>query len=484
MDTTDMRGATRLEHDCIGEMEVPADVYWGIHTQRAIGNFTVSGLADSTHPQMVRAYATVKRACAEANEELGLLEHGKARAIIAACQEIESGRLIDQFPVDVLQGGAGTSTNMNANEVIANRALEIAGHPRGDYHYIHPNDDVNESQSTNDTYPAACKLALIDAIGPLAEATKKLARAFHDLADKHVNDVTIGRTQLQDAVPITYGQEFHSFATLLKSDLAAFDRVVPLLAQLNLGATAIGTGICADLRFRRSAIDHLGRITGLPVTAAPDPVAAMTDMGAYVATSAAIKSLAVHLKKAADDLRLLNSGPRCGFNDLDVPARQAGSSIMPGKVNPVIPECVNQCCFMIFGMDVTVNWAVAEGQLQLNAFDPVMVHEILSGMSLLTNAMETFRVNCVEGIVVHTEVGRAHAESTPSIAAALNHYIGYEQGSAIAAEAVRSGRTVREVAGEMTDLPAERLDEILDPIRLARGLGQTCREHAQDRQER
>ena len=457
---------TRLEHDCIGQMEVPANVYWGIHTQRAIGNFPVSGITDSQHPELIRAYATVKRACAIANEELGLIDPAKAEAIRAACLEIEAGKLADQFPVDVMQGGAGTSSNMNMNEVIANRALEIAGRQRGDYTYIHPNDDVNKSQSTNDTYPAACKLALIDAIGPLAESTKKLAKAFHDLADKHINDVTIGRTQLQDAVPMTYGQEFHAFATLLKSDLAAFDRVVPLLAQLNLGATAIGTGICADLRFRKSAIKHLAQITGLPVTAAPDPVAAMTDMGAYVATSAAIKSLAVHLKKAADDLRLLNSGPRCGFNDLNVPARQAGSSIMPAKVNPVIPECVNQCCFTIFGMDVTVNWAVAEGQLQLNAFDPVMVHELLTGMALLTHAMETFRVNCVEGIEINADLGRSYAQSSPSISAALNHYIGYEHAADIAAEAVHTGRTVREVAGERTDLPAEQLDEILDPIRL------------------
>ena len=243
---------TRLEHDCIGQMEVPANVYWGIHTQRAIGNFPVSGITDSQHPELIRAYATVKRACAIANEELGLIDPAKAEAIRAACLEIEAGKLADQFPVDVMQGGAGTSSNMNMNEVIANRALEIAGRQRGDYTYIHPNDDVNKSQSTNDTYPAACKLALIDAIGPLAESTKKLAKAFHDLADKHINDVTIGRTQLQDAVPMTYGQEFHAFATLLKSDLAAFDRVVPLLAQLNLGATAIGTGICADLRFRKS----------------------------------------------------------------------------------------------------------------------------------------------------------------------------------------------------------------------------------------
>ena len=474
--TTNATHATRLEHDCIGELEVPANVYWGIHTQRAIGNFTVSGLPDSSHPQLVRAYATVKRACAEANEELGLLPHDKARAIVAACQEIEAGKLLDQFPVDVLQGGAGTSTNMNANEVIANRALEIAGHRRGDYQYIHPNDDVNHSQSTNDTYPAACKLALIDAIGPLAEETRKLAKSFHDLADRHADDVTIGRTQLQDAVPMTYGQEFHAFASFLKADTAALERVVPLLMSLNLGATAIGTGICADLRFRKAATEHLARITGLPITAAPDPIAAMTDMSAYIAVSQTAKNLAIHLKKAADDLRLLNSGPHDGFNDLNVPPRQAGSSIMPGKVNPVIPECVDQVCFRVFGMDTTVTWAASEGQLQLNAFDPVIIHELLKGIDLLTHAMAMFRERCVEGITVNKEIGRRYAAYSPSISAALNPLIGYERSVDIAKEASESGRTVREVAGERTDLPAEQLDELLDTTALARRLGQTCRE--------
>ena len=473
---TTLAHAYRIEHDSLGELPVPADVYWGINTQRAIGNFPVSGITDSQHPSLIRAYATVKRACAEANDELGLLDHDRALFIKAACLEVESGKLADQFPVDVLQGGAGTSTNMNVNEVIANRALELAGRPRGDYAFIHPNDHVNHSQSTNDTYPAACKLAIIDALGPLTEQCRNLARAFHDLADKHIHDVTIGRTQLQDAVPMTFGQEFHTFATFLKMDVAALEALVPQLAVLNLGATAIGTGICADLRFREAAIDHLARITGLPVTAAPDPLAAVTDMSAYIAASAALKNLAIHLKKAADDLRLLNSGPRSGFGDLRVPPRQAGSSIMPAKVNPVIPECVDQCCFVIFGMDVTVNWAAAEGQLQLNAFDPVMTHEILTGMELMDNAMRIFRENCVEGIEVNLETGRRYAEGSPSISAALNDAIGYERASAIAKEAVATGRTVREVAGERTDLPAEQLDALLDPIALSRRLGQTCRE--------
>ncbi|WP_404801799.1 aspartate ammonia-lyase [Bifidobacterium eulemuris] len=467
---------TRIEHDCIGELAVPADAYWGIHTQRAIANFPVSGTTDGDHPELVKAYATVKRACAAANAELGLISDDKAAAIEQACLEIEHGGLADQFPVDVLQGGAGTSANMNMNEVIANRALELTGHTRGDYEFIHPNDHVNRSQSTNDTYPAACKLAIVDALHPLIAATETLRRSFHDLADRHANDVKLGRTQLQDAVPMTFGQEFHTFASFLKLDMAAMERLVPELTVLNLGATAIGTGICADLRFRKAATEHLARITGLPVTAAPDPLAAMTDMSAYIAASACLKNLAIHLKKAADDLRLLNSGPRAGFGDLTLPARQAGSSIMPAKVNPVIPECVDQCCFTVFGMDVTVNWAAAEGQLQLNAFDPLIVHEILDGMRLMTNAMDTFRLNCIDGIIVDIEAGRHHAQRSPAISAALNDTIGYEAASAVAAEAVTSGRTIREVAAERTTINDEELDRLLDPIALSRSLGQTCRE--------
>ena len=315
----------RVEHDCIGALEVPQDVYWGIHTQRAIKNFTVSGIPDGAHEALIRAYAVVKRACAIANAELGLIDTRKAEALEQACEEIEHGALADQFPVDVLQGGAGTSLNMNMNEVIANRALEICGRPRGDYDYIHPNDDVNHSQSTNDTYPAACKLAICGGLAPLAESARRLRTAFHELADKHTNDVTIGRTQLQDAVPMTFGQEFHAWATFLKLDLQAMDALVGQLCDLNLGATAIGTGICADLRFRDTVTRTLAQLTGLPVHAALDPVASVTDMSAYIAASATLKNLAVHLKKAADDLRLLNSGPRCGFEDLHVPARQAGS---------------------------------------------------------------------------------------------------------------------------------------------------------------
>lgn len=469
--------ATRMEHDCIGELPVPTDAYWGIHTLRAMSNFTVSGMTDARHPEFIRAYATVKRACALANEELNLIDPSNARHIMDACLQIEGGALVDQFPIDSLQGGAGTSTNMNVNEVIANRALELAGHAKGDYAVLHPNDDVNKSQSTNDTYPAASRLAIINETGPLVASCRALAKSFHNLADRHINDVTIGRTQLQDAVPMTFGQEFHAFASFLKSDWITLESLVPKLCQVNLGATAVGTGICADLRFRKSAVGHLAAITNLPITAAPDPVAAVTDMGVFIETSTALKNLAIHLKKAADDLRLLNSGPRAGFNELDVPARQAGSSIMPGKINPVIPECVDQCCFTVFGMDTTVTYAASEGQLQLNAFGPVIIHSLLNGMKLLTNAMDMLRTNCVEGITVNIEAGRRHALQSPSISASLNDSIGYERAVTIAQEAVTTDKTVRQVAGERTDLPAAALDELLDPITLSRRLGQTCREH-------
>ncbi|WP_314686891.1 aspartate ammonia-lyase [uncultured Bifidobacterium sp.] len=479
MGSTDTGTAgTRTEHDCVGVLEVPRDVYWGIHTLRALRNFTVGRARVGDHPELVRGYALVKRACALANEELGLLDPDRARLIAAACRDVESGALDDQFPVDALQGGAGTSTNMNVNEVVANRALELAGHARGDYRFIHPNDDVNRSQSTNDTYPTACRLAILDALGPLLQSTRSLARAFHRLADRHADDVTIGRTQLQDAVPMTFGQEFHVFASLLKADAKALEALRPTLETINLGATAVGTGICADVRFRAEAVRNLASITGLALCAAPDPVAAVTDMSAFVGTSSTLKNLAIHLKKAADDLRLLNSGPHAGLDEIDVPARQAGSSIMPGKVNPVIPECVDQCCFMVIGMDATVCLASSEGQLQLNAFEPVVIHQILSSIALLRNAMDMFRGRCVDGITVDTERGRRYAEASPSIAAALNPVIGYERSVAIAKEATRSGRTVREVAANLTDLPGDRLDALLDPLTLSRRLGQTCRERA------
>ena len=476
----DVPSATRLEHDCLGSARVPADVYWGIHTHRAMSNFPLGSAHVSDHPELIASYALVKHACASANADLGLLDAGTAKAIIAACRELEHGELQDQFPIDVLQGGAGTSTNMNVNEVIANRALELSGHERGEYDLIHPNDDVNMSQSTNDTYPAACRLAIVRALSPLTTETTELALSFHDLADRHINDVTMGRTQLQDAVPMTFGQEFHAFASFLKSDARALGSMVTPLCVVNLGATAVGTGICADVRFRDLATRTLRSISGLPVTAAWDPVAAVSDMSDFVSVSASLRNLSLHLKKAADDLRLLNSGPRAGLNDIDVPPRQAGSSIMPGKINPVVPESVDQCCFTVMGLDATVCAAAGSGQLQLNPFEPVIMHSILTQIRLLANAMRMFRTLCVDGITVNIEGGRRHALASPALATALNPVIGYEGSLKIAQESTESGRPVRDVAAELTDLPASELDRLLDPLTLSRKLGQTCHEHHDD----
>ena len=456
----------RVEKDSIGTKDVPANVYYGVQSLRAAENFPITGLR--MNPELIRSLAYIKKAAALTNLEAGLLNERIANAIVRACDEILAGKLREQFIVDPVQGGAGTSTNMNMNEVIANRALELGGHPKGDYGFIHPNDDVNHSQSTNDTYPAACKLALIDAIGPLAEETKKLTRAFHDLADKHTNDVTIGRTQLQDAVPMTYGQEFHAFASFLKSDLLALEHVVPQLTTLNLGATAIGTGICADLRFRTTATRHLAAITGLPITAAADPVAAMTDMSGYIATSQTVKNLAIHLKKAADDLRLLNSGPHTGFDDLNVPARQAGSSIMPGKVNPVIPEVINQVAFLIIGNDMTVTMAAEGGQLELNAFEPIIFYCLFQSIGTLTYAVHTFVDNCVTGITANEERCRELVESSVGVITALTPHIGYQHAADIAKRAIVTGQSVRKLILQEKLLTEEEIDTILDPMNLTK----------------
>ena len=454
---------TRLEHDCIGQMEVPANVYWGIHTQRAIGNFPVSGITDSLHPELIRAYATVKRACAIANEELGLIDPAKAEAIRAACLEIEAGKLADQFPVDVMQGGAGTSSNMNMNEVIANRALEIAGRQRGDYTYIHPNDDVNKSQSTNDTYPAACKLALIDAIGPLAEATKKLAKAFHDLADKHINDVTIGRTQLQDAVPMTLGQEFEAYAATLTEEIDRLQTNLRLFYEINMGATAIGTGINADPDYAELCTKHLREITGLPLSKATNMIEATSDTGAFIMNSSALKRLAVKLSKICNDLRLLSSGPRCGLNEINLPPRQPGTSIMPGKGRPVLPEGVNQVAIRVIGNDLTITLASEAGQLELNVMEPIIVHSLFENIEMLVNAMNTLREKCVVGITANPEVCRRMVYNSIGLVTALNPYLGYETSTMLAKEALQTGKGIYDLVLEHRLMSEEELHKVLLP---------------------
>ncbi|MFT8330566.1 MAG: aspartate ammonia-lyase [Bifidobacterium psychraerophilum] len=458
----------RIEHDCVGSLPVPSQAYWGIHTQRAIENFPVSGIAVSHHPELIHAYATVKRACAMANRDLGGITKDQWNLIDSACTDVASGAFDDQFPTDVLQGGAGTSTNMNVNEVIANRALELGGYEKGSYTLIHPNDHVNKSQSTNDSYPAAARLAIIEALNGLLKSMGMLSRAFRALGERTMQDVTIGRTQLQDAVPMTFGQEFSAFASLLESDAKAIHAERSPLATLNLGGTAIGTGICADARFRKCSIQHAASLTGLPITAADDPIAATSDTADFVMTSALLKRSATHLGKIANDLRLLSSGPRAGIAEIMLPPRQAGSSIMPGKVNPVIPECVNQSVFMVMGMDTTVSFAAEAGQLQLNAFEPVIVHAILESIGILGKAMDTLRINCVEGIRVNAETAEDSTRRCASLATSLIGHIGYEQAVGVAQTAMSQNITVREAAGLEGSIRPEILDDILNPLELAR----------------
>lgn len=458
----------RIEQDCIGKIPVPANAYWGIHTQRAIENFPISGTPVSHHPELIKAYALIKQACARANADLGGITHTQAKLIDEACRDVFSGKFDDQFPVDVLQGGAGTSTNMNMNEVIANRALELGGFRKGDYATIHPNDTVNKSQSTNDTYPAACRLALIFALRDLHRSAQALSRSFLALSHRTARLVKLGRTQLQDAVPMTFGQEFGAFHTVLENDLHAINEATENLAVVNLGGTAIGTGICADARFRSCVTKHLRYVSGIGITDANDAIAATSDMGDFVDTSSTLKRLAVHLGKIANDIRLLTSGPQAGLAEIHIPARQAGSSIMPGKINPVIPECVNQSVFTVMGMDTTVAFAAEAGQLQLNAFEPVIIHSLLDGITILAHAMDTLRTNCVDGITVNAHAGQQRAENSASLATSLNTYVGYEEAVRLAKTALAEQRSVHDIAVDEGHIRKEILDDVLDPLKLAR----------------
>jgi aspartate ammonia-lyase len=460
--------STRLEHDCIGSLDVPANAYWGIHTQRALSNFPVSGVAVSSHPELIGAYAVVKQACAMANRDLGGISHEQCTLITQACIDVRGGHFDAQFPIDVLQGGAGTSTNMNMNEVIANRALEVGGYARGDYDVIHPNDDVNKSQSTNDTYPCAIRLALISAFADAAHSAQLLSASFASLAKRTMTKVTLGRTQLQDAVPMTFGQEFTAFASLLDDDATTMRNQRAPLSTVNLGGTAIGTGICADVRFRQAAADYLAQLTNLPIALAPDPIAATSDTADFVTASGVIRNCAIHLGKIANDIRLLSSGPRAGLAEISIPAQQAGSSIMPGKINPVIAECVNQSVFTVIGLDATVCSAAQAGQLQLNAFEPVIAHSLLTGMHLLARAMDTLRTNCVEGMAVNAQRGLDEARRCASLATSLIGHVGYEKAAEIAKTALDCDISVHEAALRSGSIRAEVLDDILDPVKLAR----------------
>src|SRR3990167_8279037 len=456
--------STRLEKDLLGTLDVPADAYYGIQTLRAVQNFRLSGVTLSHYPKLVIALAMVKQAAADANRELGHLSADKHTAISTACARIIQGEFHDQFVVDMIQGGAGTSTNMNANEVIANIALEAMGFEKGDYKQLHPNNDVNMAQSTNDAYPTAIRLGLLLGHDSLLTALDKLIQS---LSKKHLefgHVLKMGRTQLQDAVPMTLGQEFRAFATTLGEDLQHLKLLAPtLLTEVNLGGTAIGTGINADPQYQLLAVKRLAIISGQPLTPAADLIEATSDMGAFVLFSGMLKRTAVKLSKICNDLRLLSSGPRTGINEINLPARQPGSSIMPGKVNPVIPEAVNQVAFEVIGNDLALTMAAEGGQLQLNVMEPLIAYKILDSIRLLTRAMDMLRELCIDGISANEAHCRQLVEQSIGLVTALNPYIGYENPTRIAKIALDTGRGVLELVREEKLLDDATLADILRP---------------------
>ncbi|WP_428246368.1 aspartate ammonia-lyase [Ferrovibrio sp.] len=453
---------TRLEHDSLGEMAIPAAAYYGIQTRRAIDNFRISGIGLNHYPNLIRAFGMVKKAAAGANTKLGYLPPEKNAAIAAACDELIGGRLHEWFTIDVFQGGAGTSTNMNVNEVVANRGLELMGHQRGDYAHLHPNDDVNLSQSTNDAYPTAVRLATLLSHAELSDALQALAAEFRKRGEDFNTIVKLGRTQLQDAVPMTLGQEFEAFAINIEEDVARGNETVRLFHEVNLGGTAVGTGINTDPDYSALAIGELARVSGLPMVRAANLIEASWDMGAFVLYSGMLKRVAVKLSKIANDLRLLSSGPRGGLNEINLPPMQPGSSIMPGKVNPVIPEVVNQVCFQVIGNDMAVTMAAEAGQLQLNVMEPLIVHNVMHSLQLLVRAARTLTELCVAGITANEDYCRRHVEASIGLVTALNPYIGYERAAALAKEALKTGRTVRDLVLEKGWVDAGQIDTILD----------------------
>ncbi len=453
--------AFRTEHDLLGERDVPAGAYWGIHTLRALENFPISSQTIGSYPDLVRALALVKQAAALANRDLGELEAIHAEAIIAACQEITTGALHDQFVVDVIQGGAGTSTNMNANEVICNRALELLGRPRGDYATLHPINHVNMSQSTNDVYPTALCVAACFALHELLAAMAELRLAFSAKADEFRDVLKLGRTQLQDAVPMTLGQEFATYAIMLGEDETRLEEALGLIHEINLGATAIGTGINTDARYRHLVVRHLAELSALPLVSAENLVEATQDTGAFIQLSGVLKRIACKLSKTCNDLRLLSSGPQAGLNEIHLPPRAAGSSIMPGKVNPIIPEVVNQIAYEVIGNDVTISFAAEAGQLQLNAFEPIIAHSLFKSIQHLTAGCRTLSRHCVAGITANTALLAERVRTSAGLATALNPLIGYENATRVAQEALRSGRGVAELVLEMGLLDEDTLNEAL-----------------------
>ena len=453
----------RVESDLLGELKVPADALYGVQTQRGINNYHISRKTMSMYHDFIIAIAYVKLAAVETNHTLGVINDEISGAISQACRELIDGKWHDNFPIDMMQGGAGTSVNMNANEVIANRALEIMGHEKGDYQYCYPNDHCNCGQSTNDVYPTTIRLALIRMNKSLIAALTGLISALRYKGDEFKDVIKMGRTQLQDAVPMTSGQEFNAYANNLEEEILNLERNVKLLHEINMGGTAIGTGLNAVPGFAKLCAANLAKLTGEAFVSATDLVEATPDTGAYVSYSSALKRLAVKLSKICNDLRLMASGPRCGLNEINLPPKAPGSSIMPGKVNPVIPEVVNQVCFKVIGNDTTVSFAAEAGQLQLNVMEPVITESLFESLIWLKNAIETLTEECILGITVNKERCLEMVKNSIGIVTALNPYIGYKTSTKVAKEALETNRSVYDIVLEKGLMTQEKLDEALDP---------------------
>jgi aspartate ammonia-lyase len=453
----------RVERDLLGEKVIPDDVYYGVQTARALENFHISGVPISQYPDLIRSLAMVKLAAARANCDCKQFSEGILHAIEGACQEIIDGHLHEQFKVDLLQGGAGTSTNMATNEVIANRALEFMGFSKGDYEHCDPHNHVNCSQSTNDAYPTSLHVAVFLLNGKLLAELRKLVAAFHQKGNEFGDVIKMGRTQLQDAVPMTLGQEFHAFAESIDNEIFALERIETVLYEINMGGTAIGTGLNAPEGYAQRCADHLAKITGKPIRLAVDLVEATQDTQPFVLFSSALKSLAIKLSKICNDLRLLSSGPRAGLGEINLPPMQPGSSIMPGKVNPVIPEVVNQVCFKAIANDLAVTLAAEAGQLQLNVMEPVIAYCILESQTMFMNAADSLRQNCVEGITANRSVCRAYVEHSIGVVTALNPLLGYEVATELAAEALKTGKGIVELVRKRKLLSEEEIRTVLDP---------------------
>ncbi len=456
----------RVEKDLLGEKQVPAEAYYGVQTARALENFQISGVAINHYPGFVEAWAIVKLAAARANHDVGALNQIKLDAIEKACDAVLKGKYHDQFQVDFYQGGAGTSTNMNANEVLANVALEMSGHKKGEYEIVEPHDDLNMSQSTNDSYPTALKVAFLLRNDKLIEELERLAASFRVKGDAFLRIVKMGRTEMQDAVPMTVGQEFHAFAASLESEIALLRDSEKYLYAVNMGATAIGTGLNVPKGYSEKCAAHLAQLTGKPIVPAKDMIAATWEQQGFVVYSSALRSVAVKLSKIAGDLILLGSGPRAGLNEIKLPAMQPGSSIMPGKVNPVIPELVNLVAFRVMGNDYGVNLAAHSGQLQLNAYEPLEALNIMESQHLLYTTSRTFRTLCVDGITVNEKVLEEYMEKTVGIVTALNPVIGYEKATELAKEAYSSGKGILQIIREKKILTEDQIRDLLDPVKL------------------